>query len=146
MVRMTVYSGCPPCCCSPCCWAPVGRFYPNPRLRLARRRAHHHGRWGRLSIAAGRDAEPAATSEPTVTPLPTFTPMPLPPPRLLDHSPAPGEAQPLDAPLELIFDQPMDRATVEDAFVISPAVQGGLSWADDRTVAFALQQGRLGTG
>ena len=92
-------------------------------------------------------ATPVATptaSEPTVAPTPappTATPMPLPPPRLLSRSPAPGEEQPLDAPITLTFDQPMDRASVEAAFAISPTVEGTFTWADDRTVAFSASGG-----
>ncbi|MEJ2288362.1 MAG: Ig-like domain-containing protein [Deinococcales bacterium] len=62
--------------------------------------------------------------------------MPLPAPRLLLHSPAPGEEQPLDAPIELTFDQQMDRETVEQAFRISPTVKGQITWLDDRTFSF----------
>ncbi|HFD40691.1 MAG TPA: hypothetical protein ENJ31_12685, partial [Anaerolineae bacterium] len=73
----------------------------------------------------------------TDSPTPTSTPLPFPPPRLLERSPAPGEEQPLDAPLVLTFDQPMDGASVEAAFVLSPTVEGTFTWADERTVAFA---------
>jgi len=80
--------------------------------------------------------EPSATLPPTETPPPTVTPMPLPAPRLLFRSPAPGEEQPLDAPIELTFDQPMNRDTVERAFRTSPSVKGELTWLDDRTLSF----------
>jgi uncharacterized protein YfaS (alpha-2-macroglobulin family) len=79
---------------------------------------------------------PTATLPPTATPPPTVTPMPLPAPQLLLHSPAPGEEQPLDAPIELTFDQPMNRDSVEAAFEIQPAVEGEFTWLDDRTLAF----------
>ncbi|MCL7451450.1 MAG: Ig-like domain-containing protein [Anaerolineae bacterium] len=80
--------------------------------------------------------EPTATIPPTETPLPTSTPMPLPAPGLLFRSPAPGEEQPLQEPIELTFDQPMDRASVEAALTISPTLGGRLTWLDDRTVSF----------
>ncbi len=67
---------------------------------------------------------------------PTTTPLPLPPPRLLERTPAPGAEQPLDAPLTFTFDQPMDQASVEAALVISPTVEGTLAWADTRTLTF----------
>jgi uncharacterized protein YfaS (alpha-2-macroglobulin family) len=86
--------------------------------------------------ATPTSSEPTATLPPTETPLPTATPMPLPPPRLLFRSPAPGEEQPLDAPLELTFDQPMDRNTVEAALAISPTLDGAFDWIDDRTIEF----------
>lgn len=88
------------------------------------------------------------TSEPgpTFTPLPTpaaidLSALPLPSPCLVARSPATGEELDLDAPVELAFDQSMDRASVEDAFSITPKVAGRLSWLDDRTLAFAAYGG-----
>ena len=80
--------------------------------------------------------KPTATLLPTDTPVPTVTPMPLPPPQLFSRVPAPGEELPLDAPVELTFDQPMDRTSVESAFAISPTVEGAFTWTGERTVAF----------
>ncbi|MFC2045934.1 Ig-like domain-containing protein [Chloroflexota bacterium] len=96
---------------------------------------------------AGPEATPTQdepTSQPTIappteTPPPTATPFPLPAPRLLYRSPAPGEEQPLDAPIELTFDQPMDPASVEAVFAISPTVEGVFTWSDDRTVGFVAE-------
>jgi hypothetical protein len=85
--------------------------------------------------------EPTATPPPTETPPPTATPLPLPPPRLAYRSPAPGEEQPLDAPVELTFDQPMDQASVEAALTISPTVEGEFAWSDDRTLSFSAEGG-----
>ena len=85
--------------------------------------------------------EPTATPLPTATPPPTVTPMPLPPPRLVYRSPAPGEQQPLDEPIELTFDQPMDRDSVESALTISPTVDLQPTWADDRTVTLSARDG-----
>ena len=81
---------------------------------------------------------PTATPKPpTPTPgVPTATPLPNPPPRLLYRSPEAGATQPRSAPLELTFDQPMDRASVEAALVISPTIAGAFNWRDARTVAF----------
>jgi len=92
---------------------------------------------------------PTAGPEPTAGPQPTATPQatlaPFPAPRLLEYRPAPGEEQALDAPIELTFDQPMDRASVESALSITPTVAGAISWNDDRTLTFApaaaLQRG-----
>jgi uncharacterized protein YfaS (alpha-2-macroglobulin family) len=81
--------------------------------------------------------EPTATLPPTEPPPPTLTPMPLPAPQLAYRDPAPSEEQPLDAPITLTFDEPMDQASVETAFTISPTIQGKLTWADDRTLVFA---------
>jgi uncharacterized protein YfaS (alpha-2-macroglobulin family) len=77
------------------------------------------------------------TAPPTETPPPTATPLPLPAPSLLFRSPEPGEELAVEAPLELTFDQPMDRASVEAATTISPTVETTAAWADDRTVAFS---------
>ncbi len=91
-------------------------------------------------LAASATACGPATPQPTVTPAPpTATPQPFPPPRLLSRRPAVGEEQLLDASVELTFDQPMDRASVEAAFTISPSVAGRFSWSDERTVAFAAE-------
>ncbi len=80
--------------------------------------------------------EPTATLPPTEPPPPTMTPMPLPAPQLAYRSPAPGEEQPIDAPIELTFDEPMDEASVEAAFSISPTVRGSITWTDQRTMRF----------
>lgn len=82
------------------------------------------------------------TKAPTATPAPpTATPMPLPPARLLERSPAPGEELPVNAPIEVTFDQPMDQASVEAAFAITPTVQGKFNWPDERTMAFTPTTG-----
>ena len=87
-----------------------------------------------------RTEEPGeATPAPTLTPDPQASPasaIPYPPPRLLFRAPETGEAQALDAPIELVFDQPMDAGSVAEAFAIAPAVQGALEWADSRTLLF----------
>jgi len=86
------------------------------------------------------------TKEPVpLTPVPTLTQppqgsptpaIPYPPPRLLFRAPETNETQPLDAPIELVFDQPMDAESVVEAFDIAPAVVGALEWADSRTLVF----------
>jgi len=92
-------------------------------------------------------AAPTNTPRPTAAP-PTATPagsptpvdlgnLPMPAPRLLYFSPSWGEEQLLDAPIILTFDQPMDHATTEAAFAITPTVAGTFSWMGSRTVAFA---------
>ena len=82
--------------------------------------------------------EPTLTStpRPTVTPPPSPTPLPPVPPQVIAHSPARGAEQGLDAPILLVFDQPMDRASVEAAFHIQPALAGTFQWRDARTVVF----------
>ena len=65
-----------------------------------------------------------------VTPSPTPTPQPL-PPQVIARTPARGEELRIDAPIVITFDQPMDRASVEEAFSISPSVEGSFSWRDN---------------
>lgn len=98
---------------------------------------------------------PTPTPSPTNTPakpqtLPTNTPGPTPTPPppdqvvpvgmvspvIVQHSPQTGEELPLDGAVELVFDRAMDKASVEKAFVVSPAVDGRFEWTDARTVRF----------
>jgi hypothetical protein len=69
--------------------------------------------------------------------LPTPTPkLPPLPPVLVSRAPDRGEEQPVTSPVVLTFNQPMDRASVESAFKVSPSVQGELRWDNDKTVRF----------
>ena len=63
---------------------------------------------------------------------------PLPPP-VVQVTPAPGEEQPLDAPLQVTFDQPMQPASVQAAFTIEPAVEGDFTWPTPRVMQFKPQ-------
>ncbi len=73
----------------------------------------------------------------TATPAPTATPnLPPLPPVLVTRAPDRGEEQPVTSPVVLTFNQAMDRATVESAFKVQPAIQGTLRWDDDKTVRF----------
>ncbi|MGC9396859.1 MAG: Ig-like domain-containing protein, partial [Anaerolineae bacterium] len=76
---------------------------------------------------------PTDTREPEASLTPA---LPYPPPRLLFRAPETNEAQALDAPIELVFDQPMDAESVAEAFAIAPSVDGALEWADSRTLVF----------
>jgi hypothetical protein len=78
---------------------------------------------------------------PTAVPEATSTPLPPLPPRLLGQSPASGEELALDGALELVFDQPMDRASVEAALRLSPEVAGSVTWPADDTMRFAPVDG-----
>ncbi len=79
-----------------------------------------------------------APPQPTPTPVPTLTPTPAPPvpPQVIQSAPERGEEQPLDAPVQLVFDQAMDPESVEDAFTIEPAVGGGITWPTERVMQF----------
>ncbi|MGQ9784983.1 MAG: Ig-like domain-containing protein, partial [Anaerolineae bacterium] len=50
------------------------------------------------------------------------------PPHVLQFIPAPAEEHPLDAPLQVTFDQPMDAQSVQAAFQIEPPVKGSFAW------------------
>ncbi|MBE2241004.1 MAG: Ig-like domain-containing protein, partial [Caldilineaceae bacterium] len=55
------------------------------------------------------------------------------PPFVIDRAPARGEEQGTEAPITLSFDKPMDRASVEQAFEITPRVSGAFKWNGDNT-------------
>lgn len=98
---------------------------------------------------------PSVTPEPTPKPAVTFvpqgtretaqggatpTPRPLGAPVLVDRMPARGEALRPDQPLELQFDQPMDRSSVEAAVSVvdsaGAVVNGSFEWVSDSVVRF----------
>ena len=58
------------------------------------------------------------------------------PPLVVSRTPARGEEQMVDAPIVLVFDQAMDKASVEAAFTVEPAVEGTFDWPDERTLRF----------
>lgn len=66
-------------------------------------------------------------------------------PRVISSFPAQREVVGPQSALQIVFDQPMNRASVEAAFAIGPAVNGGLSWKDDQTLLYTpagpLQRG-----
>ena len=57
-------------------------------------------------------------------------------PLLVSRTPARGEEQAVDAPIILVFDQAMDKTSVEVAFTVEPAVRGKFDWPDERTLRF----------
>jgi len=63
------------------------------------------------------------------------------PPVVIGRSPGVGEELAVDAPVVLIFDQAMDRPSVEDAFSVEPTLAGRHVWGDDRTVHFLPSAG-----
>jgi uncharacterized protein YfaS (alpha-2-macroglobulin family) len=80
------------------------------------------------------------TGEPTLAPTATPEGEPL-PPQVVYVSPARGEEQQLDAPVQFVFDQAMDADSVEDAFAIEPKVSGDLTWVTDRVLEFTPREG-----
>ncbi|MEP7285907.1 MAG: Ig-like domain-containing protein [Chloroflexota bacterium] len=67
-------------------------------------------------------------------------------PRVISSTPAEREVVGPNAAIQLIFDQAMDRASVEASFVIDPKVDGKFTWTDDSTLVFTptapLQRGQ----
>ncbi|GAB4442162.1 MAG: hypothetical protein Kow00120_10980 [Anaerolineae bacterium] len=62
-------------------------------------------------------------------------------PQVIDVWPFPGEEMPLDSPLTITFDLPMDQPSVEAAFAVAPGVTGSLRWEDARTLVFTPTDG-----
>lgn len=59
------------------------------------------------------------------------------PPAIVVNARPAGQWTPTNAPIQVTFSRPMDRATVESALVISPPVAGIFVWSDDdRSLAF----------
>ena len=96
---------------------------------------------------------PTLTPTPQPTPLPTkprpgYTPVPdsVISPVVINRSPLAGETAKPNQPIQIVFDRAMDRAAVESAFQVYPAVKGQLAWQNDRTLVFtpAEQLARAG--
>ena len=66
---------------------------------------------------------------------PTATTAPL-PPALVETRPLPGSEIAPDASITFVFNQPMDRTSVEGALAGTPALTGKITWEDDRTMVF----------
>ena len=63
------------------------------------------------------------------------------PPHVIDVWPLPGVELAPDEALTVTFDQPVDAASVEAAFVFDPPLAGSFAWSDARTVNFTPQGG-----
>nr|MBC8253009.1 Ig-like domain-containing protein [Ardenticatenia bacterium] len=83
------------------------------------------------------ESRTSAQPEPVV---PVTVPEPL-PPRVVLVTPETGEEIPLDAPLQVVFDQPMDAAAVEAAFSIDPPVVGNFEWPLPHIMEFKPKTG-----
>ncbi|MFN8458861.1 MAG: Ig-like domain-containing protein [Anaerolineae bacterium] len=94
------------------------------------------------ATATLQPSTPAEGTQNAPSASPTPPPEPL-PPMVLRTSPEAGQEQPLDAPIEITFDQPMDRDSVEKACAIEPgaSVDGAFAWADDQTMRFTFKDG-----
>ncbi|MGD1993541.1 MAG: Ig-like domain-containing protein [Anaerolineae bacterium] len=89
---------------------------------------------------------PAPVSPPPTPTTPPATPTPRPPyvppppgtvsPAVIQRSPARGEALAPEGTIEVVFDRAMDKESVEQAFSVSPGVEGTFEWKDERTLRF----------
>ncbi len=77
-----------------------------------------------------------AADAPTQPAAPTPTPSTPYPPLVIESHPQRGEELKLNDPVQIAFDQPMDRASVEAAFAIQPETPGDLIWVNDTTFNF----------
>ncbi len=97
---------------------------------------------GASTAAPGATPSSPSTSAQAGTPsTPTPSPVPL-SPQVIRVTPDPGEEQPLDAPLQVTFDQPMDMKSVQAAFTIAPAITGDFEWPFPHVLRFKP----MGTG
>jgi hypothetical protein len=91
-----------------------------------------------LSLACAFPTLPGQkTPTPTLgAPEPTATiPPETLPPALVESDPLPGSEIPLDSPITLRFNQPMNRTSVEAAIQVGGA-SGRFEWLDDSTLSF----------
>jgi len=87
---------------------------------------------------------PSATNTSQPPAQPTPAPRPTTNPIVVDVTPARGEALPLDKPLVVQFDQPMDKTSVEQALRVRGAtsdVNGKIAWQSDSILTFTPQGG-----
>lgn len=85
------------------------------------------------ATATAAPEKPVATAPPAPTPTPTIQPLDL-PPVAIAISPQRGQEQPLDAPISVTFDQPMDEASTSAAFAIEPLAPGQVAVKDANLV------------
>ncbi|MCS6772644.1 MAG: Ig-like domain-containing protein, partial [Thermoflexales bacterium] len=87
---------------------------------------------------------PQVTLQPSTPTATTPTPRPPSSPLVIDRLPARGEELQPDQPIEIVFDQPMDRRSVEQALQVRASdgtlVAGTLTWKSDSVVVFKPAQ------
>jgi uncharacterized protein YfaS (alpha-2-macroglobulin family) len=77
--------------------------------------------------------------EPTPSPtVPPYTPPPVGnvAPIVVQRTPERGEELSPEGDIQIVFDRPMDKGSVESALLVGPDVAGTVEWLDDRTVSF----------
>jgi hypothetical protein len=80
---------------------------------------------------------PDASATPTLQPTPTATPQPL-PANLVETDPPQSAEVPLNGPITLYFNQPMDRASVEASLASQAQQQLTFNWVNESTVIVYL--------
>ena len=86
----------------------------------------------------GQEAEtPASALDASSIELPPL------PPSLVETQPTQGEELPLQNPIYLYFDQPMDQASVAIALEIEPPIQAELNWTDEATLCIQPSESLL---
>ncbi|HQE17240.1 MAG TPA: Ig-like domain-containing protein, partial [Aggregatilineales bacterium] len=63
--------------------------------------------------------------------------------QVVAQRPYPGEELPLDGSIDVYFDQPMNRASVESALSIEPVLDVNVMWVDDSTLRIVPAEGEL---
>jgi peptidoglycan/xylan/chitin deacetylase (PgdA/CDA1 family) len=58
------------------------------------------------------------------------------PPTVVSAEPAGNSVQRVFSEVKVVFDQPMDEASVEQSFSVEPSASGSFGWPDDRTLAW----------
>ncbi len=80
-------------------------------------------------------------ARPTATP--DISRLPPTAPKVVAQRPYPGEELPLDGSVDIYFDQPMNRQSVEGALSFEPALDVTLTWVDDATLRVTPKAGQL---
>ncbi|MBP7228512.1 MAG: hypothetical protein KA988_05325, partial [Longilinea sp.] len=88
------------------------------------------------SLPFVRQTPTAETQSPTLAPA---QPVRL-PPAVVEVEPFPGTTLSLNSGVKLLFNQPMERLSVEGALKVEPAVGGRFEWQDDSSVTFVPDQ------
>ena len=83
------------------------------------------------TVEVAKQTESAPTQPAAPTPVP-----PKYPPLVVKSQPQRGEELKLKDAVQIAFDQPMDRASVEAAFAIQPETPGDLIWVSDTALTF----------
>ncbi len=95
-----------------------------------------------VSLACNLPFSKKRIERPSVTATPATQPVQVEelPPTVVETLPLAGSTLPLQGGIELAFDQPMERGSVEGAIQLEPAYSGRFEWQDDSRVKFISDQ------